>query len=212
MRPESPKESDPEEDIRLELLIPQDIEDQLVSTRRIQLIGEINEGAAVYVNTYLRFFTISDQSRPVFLYISSPGGDLSSGYSIIDQMEMCPFDVYTIVQGQAHSMAAIVAAYGARGCRFITKNSSMMIHNPIVSGGSEPFNSHKKSVDFLEQSFVSKIEDLAKKTNLSSNRLRKLMADTLWINATEAIKIGIVDGVWDFAKEQMVNENVRGQQ
>lgn len=205
MKLESPDECDPKQP-EFELVVPDYIEDELLKTRRIQLIGEINEGTAAYVNTYLRIFAISDPSLPVFIYISSPGGDLSSGYSIVDQIELSPFETYTIVHGQAYSMGAIVAAFGTKGCRFITRNSSIMIHQPMLSSNPEYLGSHKKAIYFVDKNWKSRIQILAKRTNWSYKKFSKKVQETLWMNAVEATNIGIVDGIWDSEKEEMVNK------
>ncbi len=208
MHLESPDECDPDDgkQLELELIIPDHVEDDLFKTRRIQLVGEINEGTAVYVNTYLRIFAMSNPSAPVFIYISSPGGDLHSGYSIIDQIELSPFNTYTIVQGQASSMAAIVAAFGTMGCRFITKNSSMMIHQPIVTSGPESIGSHSKAINFMQKNWKPKIKDLSERTKWSFRKLSKKINETLWMNAVEATNMGIVDGIWGSEKEEVVNK------
>lgn len=177
------------------LILDPDIEDNLVRSRRIQLVGEITDSTALYINSHLQNF--ATRKDPVLIYITSPGGDLSAGYAIIDQMELSPFPIYTIVRGQANSMAAIIAAYGTPGCRFITKNSLIMIHEMIVGASKfEHLTPHKISIDFMREDFNQKIVALSKKTKLSPQKLAEILSETKWMNAKEAAKMGIVDGVW----------------
>jgi len=203
MKYESPDERDTRP---LEITIPEDIEDDLLQTRRILLVGEINDAVAVYVNTCLRVFAIRDPNAPVYIYINSFGGDISAGYSIIDQMDLSPFDVYTVVQGQANSMAAIIALYGDDGCRFITKNSTMMFHSPILfSGSPEHMGTHKSSTDFHYKMFMKHSKDIASRLGMSHDDFLKILDKTWWIDAEEATRMGIVDGIWDFDHENGAN-------
>ncbi len=187
------------------LAIDPKIEDYLLATRRVELVGEIDEYTAVYVNSHLRCFALEDPKSPVYIYISSPGGELSGGYSIVDQMMLSPFKIYTIVQGQAHSMAAIIAAYGTKGCRFATENSSLMIHSVLLSTGADSITPHKANVDHLNADYQNKAAQLAKRTKLNYSKIFALMEKTHWMNPKEAMKIGMIDGVWTKAMEQAVN-------
>lgn len=177
------------------LIVDPNTEDNLVGSRRIQLVGEITDNTALYINSHLQNF--ATRKDPVLIYITSPGGDLSSGYAIIDQMELSPFPVYTIIRGQANSMAAIIAAYGTPGCRFITRNSLVMIHEMIVGASRlEYLTPHKMSIDFMREDFNQKIVAFSKKTKLKPSELSEVLKKTKWMNAKEAAKIGIVDGIW----------------
>jgi len=178
-----------------QLILDPTTEENLIISRRIQLVGEITDSAALYINAHLQNFATSKD--PVLIYISSPGGDLSAGYAIVDQIELSPFPVYTIVRGQANSMGAIIAAYGTKGCRFITKNSSIMLHQVLVcSAKIENIVEHKLGIDYIHDDFNQKIVDLSKRTKLTPSQLSKILLETRWMNAKGAAKIGIVDGIW----------------
>mgnify|MGYP000086804237 CR=1 FL=1 len=71
----------------------------------------------------------------IFIYISSPGGSVTSGMSIFDTMNYVKSDVSTVACGMCASMAAIILANGAKGKRLILPNSEVMIHQ--VLGGTQ---------------------------------------------------------------------------
>lgn len=205
MGSETPKECNREHS-NLKLSVDSETEDVLAETRRIFLIGEIDDGTSFYINSYLQAYACYDSKKPVFIYISSPGGDLAAGYSIVDQILLSPFKVYTIIQGQANSMAAIIAAYGTKGCRFITKNSTVMIHSMLVLSKFESIESHKTTINYLYKEYVDKVKDLAKRTKVGWKELFELMEKTYWMNAKQATTIGIVDGIWTPKLEQQLNK------
>ena len=178
-------------------------EEFLEQTRRICITGEIDEFTALYVNSQLQKFAISD--KPVYMYLSSPGGNLMDGYAIIDQMQLSPFPVHTIVRGQAHSMAAIITAYGTKGRRFITPHSCMMLHSVSLDLSTESIERAQKAFRYVQKDYDELVSDLAGHTRLSPKKLTLLLSETCWMNAKEAIKVGIVDKIWTPKMEQAVN-------
>lgn len=175
----------------------------LEQTRRILVVGEIDEFVSLHVNSQLQRFSTSN--KPVYMYISSPGGHLIDGYAIIDQMQLSPFPIYTIVRGQAHSMAAIIAAYGTRKCRFITPRSSVMLHSILFDLSMNSIEQQQKAFQYVRNDYETLIIDLANRIHLTPKKLTALMKETHWMDAREAIKVGIVDGIWTPKMEHTVN-------
>ena len=184
--------------------IPDLIDQFFLEKRKLILIGEIDDSASAYITMHLQLFAMS--TDPVYLYISSDGGDPNAGYAIIDQMDLSPFPVYIIVRGRANSMAAIIAAHGKIGHRFITENSSMMIHSiSIASHEYETIEKHKIAIDYYEKFNKFTVKELAKRTNIQYNALMDLMTQTHWMDAKEAIKLGFVD--YMLTKEKEIESN-----
>lgn len=71
----------------------------------------------------------------IYLYINSPGGEITSGMAIYDTMNYIKSDVKTICIGLAASMAAFLLANGTKGKRCSLPNSEIMIHQPL--GGTQ---------------------------------------------------------------------------
>lgn len=167
----------------------------LLEKRKLFLTGEITEEMSDFVCMNLQFFAQSNE--PVYLYICSPGGELFPGYSIIDQMELSPFPIHTIVRGQAASMGAIIAAHGTHGHRYITDRSSMMIHPiSITQNGEERIEDHKNRINFYQEFYEKIIKRLAKQIDISYNELSRAIEDTTWMDCYGAIDVGLVDHIW----------------
>lgn len=167
----------------------------LLKQRKLFLTGEITEETSDFICMNLQFFAQSN--NPVYIYICSPGGDLFAGYAIIDQMELSPFPVYTIIRGQAASMGAIIAAHGTLGHRYITGRSSMMIHPiSIIQHGEEQIEDHKNRINFYQEFYEKIMKRLAKQTNISYNELSRSISDTTWMDSQGAIDMGLVDHIW----------------
>lgn len=188
--------------------IPTDdiIENFLLRTRRLLLVGEINEVSSTYVCNYLQAFSLTNE--PVYMYINSSGGCLASGYAIIDQMLACSCPVYTIIRGQAHSMAAIIAAFGEKGHRYVTPNSSIMLHSITVHNPPSSIEHHIKAITYIQDDYRQKMINVAKRLKLNIKQLTVLMSETKWMSPKQAIKIGLVDEIWTPRMEQVVNKGL----
>lgn len=190
---------------RVENGLNNDLEEMLIKTRRILLTGEITDQKADYICQRLQAYAFS--KLPVYIYINSAGGELGGGYAIIDQMELSPFPIYTIVRGTAASMSATIAAYGTRGCRFITKNSTMFLHNINVTLPENEVPVQKMTIEHLMKYCEEKMKDLVSKLKVNRKKFNELLNKTSWLMPEEAIKIGIVDGIWTKKMEDSLNIN-----
>ncbi len=181
------------------------VEDFLARTRRLLLVGEINEMSSTHVCSYLQVYSTS--RAPVYMYINSPGGCISAGYAIVDQMLACRCPIVTIVRGQAHSMGAMIAAYGTKGSRFSTPNSSFMLHSISIQHPPCPIEQQTIMIDYANMDYRDKIRNLAKRMKINRNKLEDLMSKTMWMSPRQAIKIGLIDGIWTPQKERVVSRS-----
>ena len=95
-----------------------DIYSRLLKDRIVMLSGEIEDGMAASIVAQLLFLEAEDPDKDIYLYINSPGGVITSGFSIYDTMNYIKPDVCTICIGQAASMGAFLLSCGAPGKRF----------------------------------------------------------------------------------------------
>ena len=83
-----------------------DIYSRLLKDRVILLSGEINDMVASSIVAQLLFLEAEDPQKDINLYINSPGGVITSAFSIYDTMQYIRPDVCTICIGQAASAGA----------------------------------------------------------------------------------------------------------
>ncbi len=83
----------------------------------------------------LLFLEAQDPDKDIYFYINSPGGVITSGFSIYDTMNYIKPEVNTICIGQAASMGAFLLSSGAKGKRYALPNARIMIHQPL--GGAQ---------------------------------------------------------------------------
>lgn len=171
-----------------------DIYSRLLKDRIIFLSGEINDAVASTVVAQLLFLEAEAPDKDIFLYINSPGGVVTSGFSIFDTMHYIRPDVCTICIGQAASMGAFLLSSGAKDKRYALPHARIMIHQPL--GGAQG-----QATDIAIQAK----EILRMKDELNSilatqtgQKLDKIVADTerdFFMSAAEAKEYGLVDKV-----------------
>ena len=107
-----------------------------LGVERILFLGsEVNDAIANSLVAQMLYLDSEDSSKPIYLYINSPGGSVTAGLAIFDTMQYVKSDVVTICVGLAASMGAFLLAAGTKGKRFSLPNSKIMIHQP--SGGAQ---------------------------------------------------------------------------
>lgn len=171
-----------------------DIYSRLLKDRIIFLSGEINDAVASTIVAQLLFLEAEAPDKDIFLYINSPGGVVTSGFSIFDTMQYIKPDVCTICIGQAASMGAFLLSSGTKGKRYALPHSRIMIHQPL--GGAQG-----QATDIAIQAK----EILRMKDELNSilaaqtgQKLDKIVADTerdFFMGAAEAKEYGLIDKV-----------------
>lgn len=108
-----------------------DIFSRLLEERIIILTGEINDQLSSSIVAQLLYLDSKSSTQPIYMYINSPGGSISSGFAIYDTMNLVKCDVSTIAVGMCASMAAFLLSSGTPGKRHALPNSEIMIHQPL---------------------------------------------------------------------------------
>src|ERR1700723_1046371 len=112
-----------------------DIYSLLLKQRIIFLTGPVYDQVGSLICAQLLFLESDNPSKDISFYINSPGGVVSAGLAIYDTMQYIRSPVSTLCIGQAASMGSLLLCAGAKGKRFATPNSRIMVHQP--SGGAQ---------------------------------------------------------------------------
>jgi ATP-dependent Clp protease, protease subunit len=171
-----------------------DLYSRLLDERIILLAEDFNDTMASIIVAQLLYLQSEDPNKDITMYINSPGGSITSMWSIIDTMNLIKPDVSTVCIGMAASAASLTLANGAKGKRFILPHAEVMIHQP--SGGTQGQASDieitakhiMKSKDMLHK-FMSD------KTGQPIKKLEKDMDRDTFLDASEALEYGIVDKI-----------------
>lgn len=170
-----------------------DIYTKLLANRIIFLSGEINSDLANLVVSELLYLD-SLSHGDIFIYINSPGGEVTSGLAIYDTMNYVKSNVATVATGLCASMAAIILAAGEKGKRMALPNSEVMIHQ--VLGGTQGQATDIKIQAERILKMKSKLNGILSK--LTGKNIKKIDNDTErdhYLDAKEALSYGIIDKI-----------------
>ncbi len=171
-----------------------DIYSRLLKDRIIMLSGEINDAVASTIVAQLLFLEAQDPDKDIYFYINSPGGVITSGFSIYDTMNYIKPDVSTICIGQAASMGAFLLACGAEGKRYALPSSRIMIHQPLGGARGQASDIAIQAKEILRMKrYLNEI--LSKVTGRSLKKIEKDTERDYFMSAKEAQEYGLIDKV-----------------
>jgi ATP-dependent Clp protease protease subunit len=110
-----------------------DIYSRLLRERIVFINGQIEDNMSSLVCAQLLFLEAENPAKPIYLYINSPGGVVTSALAMYDTMQFIKAPVGTLCMGMAASAATLILAAGEAGMRAVLPNVSIMLHQP--SGG-----------------------------------------------------------------------------
>ena len=179
-----------------------DIFSRLLKDRIIFLSEDVNQTSASLVVAQLLFLESEDPDKEIHLYINSPGGSITAGMAIVDTINYIKCPVSTICIGLAASMGAVLLACGAKGKRYATPNSEILIHQPLIGGGglSGQTTEIKIHADHMVKTRDKLNKLLSEKTGQSLETIEKDTERDNYMTAEEALKYGLIDGIMDKRK------------
>lgn len=169
------------------------IDNQLLGERKVFLWGMVDDHSAKHVVDRLLYLD-SLNNEEIQLYINSPGGYVTSGFSMYDTIRSIKSPVSTICTGLAASMGSILLSAGEKGRRFIQPHARVMIHQP--SGGARgPASDIEITASEIIKTKELSAQILADNCGQIFEKVMKDFNRDHWMGAEESVEYGIVDGI-----------------
>jgi len=157
-------------------------------SREIYLFDEISSETVRDTIEDIRYLDKDKRKRAIHLFLHSPGGEMSSGFALIDIMLNCKCPIYTYALGEICSMAPAIFVAGVK--RFISKHTYTMLHPPSIC--AIDYNEFAKSrIRNAEASEKLYDEHFLNRTNMPKKLYMKSKYKEIWLTAEESIKYGI---------------------
>ena len=169
------------------------IQEEHLKNRRVFFWGPVEDESAQEIVDKLIYLDAQDSSKPIYFYINSPGGVVTSGMVIYDTIKLIKAPVYTICMGLAASMGSILLSVGAK--RFIYPHGRVMIHQPSIGrlyGTAADLEITAKELIRIKE-LSAKI--LSENCNQPYEKVLKDFDRDYWMDAKEAINYGIADEI-----------------
>lgn len=170
------------------------IDEKILNDRKVFLWGQVDDASAKHVVERLLYLELQQPGREIQLIINSPGGYVTSGFSIYDTMKSISSPVSTICSGFAASMASILLSAGEKGRRFVLKHGRVMIHQPSGGSGGNASDIEIQAAELMKTKELG-ARLLAENCNQPVEKILKDFNRDYFMNAEESVGYGIADGV-----------------
>ena len=174
------------------LALGDSIFNRLLKERIIWLGDQVTDELANMISAQLLLLAAEDPDKDIYLYINSPGGSVTAGMAIFDTMQYIKPDVATVGMGLAASMGQFLLTAGAKGKRYITPHTRVLMHQPL-GGVQGTATEIRINADLILQMKEELSALNAKHTGKSVEQILEDSDRDRWFTAQEALEYGFVD-------------------
>ena len=171
-----------------------DIYSLLLKERIIMLGTPINDQIANLIVAQLLYLAREDPTKPIRLYINSPGGQVYSGMAIYDTMQQIECPVSTVAVGFTASFGTVLLTAGTKGMRYALPNATVHMHQPLggAQGQASDIAIQANEILRLRQTLN---EILSYHTGQPIDRIKQDTDRDIFMTAKDAKEYGLVDMV-----------------
>lgn len=168
-------------------LVVLDVFSKLVQSRILFIDDVIDDELANGIIAQMLYLDAMDNTKPINIYINSPGGSIMNGMAIYDVSKIIKSPINTICIGMAASMAAILMLMGKE--RSGLKHSRIMLHE---ASGYNVGKTKDVEVSFnLQKELQAELIAIVReKTTLTD--LEEMFKLDKWFKTNEALECGIL--------------------
>ena len=166
---------------------------RLIQDRILFLSGEVDSLSMDTLIAQMLYLNSVD-NRDINIYISSPGGDVLAGLSLIDTMNYIESDIATSCMGMAASMGAVLLSCGTKGKRFVLPHSRVMIHQ-VSSMNKGTLADMEIELEQTRRCKQDLYKILAENCGKTFEEIERDCDRNYWLIGKEAIEYGIADKV-----------------
>ena len=171
-----------------------DIYSLLLKERIIMLGTPINDQIANLVVAQLLYLAREDSTKPIRLYINSPGGQVYSGMAVYDTMQQIECPVSTVAVGFTASFGTILLTAGTKGMRYALPNATVHLHQPLGGAQGQASDIAIQANEILRlRSSINVI--LSHHTGQTIEKIEEDTERDFFLTADEAMAYGLVDEV-----------------
>ena len=171
-----------------------DIFSLLLKNRIIMLGTPINDQIANLIVAQLLYLAREDATKPISMYINSPGGQVYSGLAIYDTMQQIECPISTVAVGFTASFGTVLLTAGTKGMRYALPNATIHMHQPLggAQGQASDIEITAREIQKLKQELY---EIIASHSGQTYKKIWKDGDRDYWMTAEEAKAYGMVDDI-----------------
>lgn len=169
-------------------------------------MGPIHDDLSSLIVAQLLFLQSENSTKPIHMYINSPGGSVTAGLAIYDTMQYVKPPIATWCVGQACSMGSLLLTAGETGMRHALPHARIMIHQP--SGGTQ---GQATDIQIQAEEILKLKKQLteiySKHSKQSFDFLHAKMERDTFLSPDEAKELGLIDSVLEHPPSTVTTGN-----
>jgi ATP-dependent Clp protease protease subunit len=166
----------------------------LIKARTILISDPIDHKLTNRVIAQLLYLDHDDPTKPITIFINSPGGSADDGFAIYDMIRFVRPPVRIVSTGLSASAATVIMLAAKKENRLALPNARIMIHQPSMRsfGAAEDIKRTAEQILKLRQ----RINELyAEETGQPIDKVSEDTDRDYWLSAQEAVEYGLIDRV-----------------
>jgi len=165
--------------------------DDVTQQSMFQLAKELR---SVAKTMKLRAVALDIEVQPIYLHITTNGGEIHAAFTVVDCMKSLGVPVYSVVDGFVASAGTLISL--AADKRYVRPNAYMLIHQ-LSSGVWGKMNAIEEQVGNMKKLMDHITDFYLEHTPLKSKALHKLLLTDVTWNAEECVRKGIADEIYE---------------
>ena len=171
-----------------------DIYSLLLKERIIVLGTPINDQIANLIVAQLLYLAREDPTKPIRMYINSPGGVVYSGMAIYDTMRQVECPISTVAVGFTASFGTILLTAGTKGMRYALPHATIHMHQPLGGAQGQASDIAIQAQEIIRlRSTINRI--LSQRTGRTIEQIEEDTDRDVYMTAEQAKEYGLVDEV-----------------
>lgn len=132
-----------------------------------------------------------EDRQPIIMYINSNGGEVASGLTLIDFIQLMRTPVYMVILSRAYSMSALLLLSTPVERRYMFRNSAILFHDGYFAIEGKA-SSTKDHIRFNDKQELVCERLVLENTNITKRQYRKNIITEWFMDTKEAKKLGVV--------------------
>jgi ATP-dependent Clp protease protease subunit len=171
-----------------------DIYSLLLKERIIVLGTPINDQVANLIVAQLLYLAREDPTKPIRMYINSPGGMVYSGMAIYDTMRQVECPISTVAVGFTASFGTVLLTAGTKGMRYALPHATIHMHQPLGGAQGQASDIAIQAQEIIRlRSTINQI--LSRHTGRTIEQIEEDTDRDIYMTAEQAKGYGLVDEV-----------------
>lgn len=175
-----------------------DVIDAMKDIKIILVDETINSEKATTIISQLIFHHMKNKSEKITFILNVSSCDITCAFSIYDTLKLLTCEVEIMLSGGCCPEATLILSSGTKGLRSVTKNSLIELKELDyyeVADQTMPFHDMKRVKKLIDDQNEKFLNILSENTGKSVKEIKTFLADNRYLNADQALELGVVDAI-----------------